>query len=97
MSDSEIQCGTTWESILFARHHNLYNLKIYVDRNYLQALGDTEDILRINKALEVLQLLFPMKVIETIKGYGVSFMENKYEWHYKNLDLKLLNKALKEL
>jgi len=40
----------------------------------------------------------PVVVIcETVKGKGVSFMENNYEWHYKNLDRKLLAKALKEL
>jgi transketolase len=36
-------------------------------------------------------------IAHTVKGKGVSFMENKLEWHYKNLDQKLLEKALKEL
>lgn len=36
-------------------------------------------------------------IAKTIKGKGVSFMENKVEWHYKNPTNEELNKALKEL
>ncbi len=36
-------------------------------------------------------------IAHTIKGKGVSFMEDKLEWHYKNLDEALLEKALREL
>ena len=36
-------------------------------------------------------------IFKTIKGKGVSFLEDKEEWHGKALDLKLLSKALEEL
>jgi len=36
-------------------------------------------------------------IAHTVKGKGVSFMEDKLEWHYKNLDEALLEKALREL
>ena len=36
-------------------------------------------------------------ICHTIKGKGVSFMENKLEWHYKNLSQAEYQKALKEL
>jgi len=36
-------------------------------------------------------------ICKTIAGKGVGFTENKLEWHYKNLDEKMLNQALKEL
>lgn len=36
-------------------------------------------------------------VAKTVKGKGVSFMENKVEWHYKNPTNEQLNKAIKEL
>lgn len=36
-------------------------------------------------------------IAHTVKGKGVSFMEDKLGWHYWNLDEELLNKALKEL
>jgi len=36
-------------------------------------------------------------IAETIKGKGVSFMENKNEWHYKSPNEEELNKALSEV
>lgn len=36
-------------------------------------------------------------ILRTIKGYGVSFMENKMEWHYLQLNESLLIQALKDL
>lgn len=36
-------------------------------------------------------------ICKTIAGKGVSFIENKLEWHYRNLDEKLYNQALHEL
>ncbi len=36
-------------------------------------------------------------IAKTVKGKGVSFMENTLSWHYGNLDDDLLNKVLIEL
>lgn len=36
-------------------------------------------------------------IAHTIKGKGVSFMEDKLEWHYKNLTKEEYEQALKEL
>jgi transketolase len=36
-------------------------------------------------------------IAHTIKGKGVSFMENKVEWHYKSPNIDQLNQAFKEL
>jgi transketolase len=36
-------------------------------------------------------------VANTIKGKGVSFMENKNDWHYLRLDKALYEQALLEL
>ena len=36
-------------------------------------------------------------VAHTTKGKGISFMENKVEWHYKNPSDEQLAKALAEL
>lgn len=44
ISDGELQEGQTWEAIMFANQHKLNNLIVFVDRNGLQALGNTEDI-----------------------------------------------------
>ncbi len=97
LGDADIQEGQTWEALLFAKQHKLKNLKIYVDRNYLQALGKTEKIIGIEKALKVLKQLFPIKVIKTIKGDGVKFLEGKTESHYLNLDEQGFKKAILQL
>ena len=47
MSDGEMDCGTTWESVLIAAHHKLDNLVVIVDFNGLQAMGRVKDILNI--------------------------------------------------
>jgi transketolase len=36
-------------------------------------------------------------IARTIAGYGVSFMENRVEWHYRNLTAEQASLALKEL
>ena len=36
-------------------------------------------------------------VAHTIKGKGVSFMENRVEWHYRNPNAEQLSQALSEL
>lgn len=47
-SDGELQEGQFWEAIMFASHHHLSNLIVIIDRNGLQALGNTEDICQLN-------------------------------------------------
>ena len=47
VGDGELQEGTTWESLLFAAHHNLNNLTVIVDKNCMQALGETNEILNL--------------------------------------------------
>lgn len=47
MSDGEMDEGTTWESVMIGAHHNLDNLTVLIDRNTWQAMGRTEDVLRL--------------------------------------------------
>ena len=47
MSDGELNEGTTWESALVANHHALDKLTVFVDRNNWQAMGKTEDVLKL--------------------------------------------------
>jgi len=122
MSDGEMQIGTTWESFLIARQHNLNNLVIIVDNNGFQAMGPTDSILSVNyeklatredevhyidghnyeeieKALNCNQDIASPRLIiaHTIKGKGISFMENNNLWHYAKIEKKDYKKALKEL
>lgn len=47
-SDGEINEGSTWEAALFIAHHQLTNVIWYIDRNYLQGFGRTEDTLKLD-------------------------------------------------
>ena len=47
MGDGELAIGTTWESALIAAHHNLNNLYVIVDNNFLQAMGSVHQILKV--------------------------------------------------
>lgn len=43
LGDGECQEGSIWEAAMFAAHHHLDNLIVFVDRNWLSAEGYTED------------------------------------------------------
>ena len=44
LSDGECQEGSTWEALLFLRHHRLDNIVVLVDANGLQGFGSTEAV-----------------------------------------------------
>jgi transketolase len=46
--DGEIQEGQVWEAAMFANKHKLDNVIAFVDRNYLQTDGWTEDIMPLD-------------------------------------------------
>ena len=111
MSDGELNCGTTWESALIASHHKLDNLIVIVDNNGFQAMGKTDDILRVSylpiigyvinghnyKEIESALENGGLIYAKTTKGKGVSFMENDNIWHYKAPNQDEYELALKEL
>ncbi len=45
MSDGELECGQTWEAMLFAGRNKLYNCTFIIDRNNIQIDGTTEDVM----------------------------------------------------
>ena len=59
---------------------------------------DGHDFTKIHECFARAKREKPLCIIaETIKGKGVSFMENKLEWHYLNLTPELCKKALNEV
>ncbi|NDJ62911.1 MAG: transketolase [Chloroflexi bacterium] len=48
VSDAECNEGSLWEAAMFAHHHRLANLIAIVDANRQQALGYTDDVLKLN-------------------------------------------------
>ncbi len=65
------------------------------DVNVLSVNG--HDIDAVDDALRSAIDTVTVIVLETIKGKGVSFMENRMEWHYNPLTEHLLDQALGEL
>lgn len=47
LGDGECQEGSIWEAALFAAHHKLANLMAIIDRNGLQALAPTEEVMKL--------------------------------------------------
>lgn len=47
VGDGEINEGPIWEGALFAAHHELKNFMVIVDENGFQAMGSTEDVLKL--------------------------------------------------
>ena len=77
MSDGEMQIGTTWESILIAKHHKLSNLVVWVDNNRFQAMGPTKEILDI-ELLEEKVKPFGWNV-QRINGHDFEAMEAAFK------------------
>jgi transketolase len=119
--DGEIQEGQVWEAAMFANKYKLDNIIAFVDRNYMQSDGYSEDIMPLDplepkweafgwqtysidghdfeaiiKTVEQAKLSDkPVMIIaRTIKGKGVSFMENDNTWHGTPPNIEQMERAL---
>lgn len=125
VGDGEIQEGSIWEAAMAAAHHELGNLKLFIDCNGIQnddfcdaqmrmfdipakwkAFGwsvrviDGHDMNEIIQAIEWMDTVQdkPCVVIaNTVKGKGVSFMENNPAFHGAAPNDAQLRQALIEL
>ncbi|MFH1254100.1 MAG: transketolase [bacterium] len=123
LGDGECQEGSVWEAVMMAVRFKLDNLVLIIDKNNLQALDRTSDVVcgswhekfvafgcncmcvdghNFDQLTEALQKtgksLGPDVIIaNTIKGKGVSFMQDKLEWHYKSPNLQEYEMAKKGL
>jgi transketolase len=123
--DGEMQEGQIWEAAMFANKYKLENVIAFVDRNYLQTDGNSEDVMPLDplrekweafgwNAFEIdghdfqqiveavdLAKRIPdapkMIIAKTIKGKGVSFMENENKWHGTPPSKEECARALEEL
>jgi len=75
-SDGELNEGSTWEAALFISHHNLKNIFWFIDRNYIQGFGRTEDTLRLDPLDRKLES-FGFEVI-TARGHDFSSLEKSF-------------------
>jgi transketolase len=52
VSEGDCNEGSTWEAALFASHHKLKNLTVFVDANGLQGFGKTNEILNLEPLID---------------------------------------------
>lgn len=125
LSDGECDEGTTWETALFAAHHELDNLTAIIDYNKIQSIGRTSEVMELDPLEEkwesfgwstrsidghdpeaLLESLANVPweegkpnclIANTVKGKGVSFMEDTVLWHYRVPEGEEYEEAVKEL
>ncbi len=127
-SDGELDEGSVWEAALFIAHRKLTNLVWLIDRNHLQGIGRTEEVMALEPLADKLRAFgfqvvttnghdlvslqaardqctralaasaVPVVIIaETIKGHGVSAMQDRVESHYLPMDDEQYQQAIREL
>ena len=125
IGDGEIQEGSVWEAAMAAAHHELGNLKVFVDCNRIQNDDFVEKQMRMfdiaakwesfgwavreidgHNMQEILDALDwfdgvgnkpAVIVANTVKGKGVSFMENNPAFHGAAPNDEQLGQGLAEL
>lgn len=76
MGDGELNEGSVWEAFMFASHYKLNNLIVFIDRNFVQQSGKTEEMMSLeplNKKFES----FGFNVIET-DGHNLNEIESAF-------------------
>ena len=94
LGDGEIEEGQVWEAAMSAAKFHLDNLCAIVDVNGLQIDGATADALEQAKAAQGRPTVI---LARTVKGKGVSFMENNAGWHGKAPNAEQYEQAKAEL
>jgi len=127
-SDGELDEGSVWEAALFIAHHKLTNVVWIIDRNRVQAIGRTEEVMTL-EPLDAKLRAFGYRVVgadghdfasllaardecasnaeapdapvaiiaQTVKGNGISFMQDTVDCHYQPLSDAEYQAALGEL
>ena len=107
LGDGECEEGQVWEAAMFAGNHALDNLVAVVDHNGLQIDGTIDEVNSAMPLADKFRAAFaearkvsdsPVAIIaETVKGKGVSFMENQVGWHGKAPNDEQFEQAMAEL
>lgn len=127
-SDGELDEGSVWEAALFIAHHKLTNVVWVIDRNRVQAIGRTEEVIALEPLDAKLRAFgyhvvsvdghdfasllaarqeciravdsrgTPVAIIaNTVKGNGISYMQDTVDCHYLPMDEAQYEQALSEL
>ena len=122
LGDGELNEGSNWESVMFAKHQKLNNLVAVVDHNSMQSDGISSEIIdvdlegvfksfgwnvrscdghsvdELSNAFVISETEAPTVILaKTIKGKGVSFMENNNAWHHNRLNEEQYQNAIREV
>tara|TARA_B100001250_G_scaffold410364_1_gene436664 strand:- start:1709 stop:2536 length:828 start_codon:yes stop_codon:yes gene_type:complete len=125
LGDGEIQEGSVWEAAMAARHHELGNLKVILDRNRIQnddfcevqmrmfdipakwkSFGwsvkeiDGHNMSEISEGLDFLEQTNDgpaILIAHTIKGAGISYMEDNPSFHGAAPNDEQFHQAMVEL
>lgn len=127
-SDGELNEGSLWEAALFIAHRKMNNVVWVIDRNQIQAIGRTEDVMALEPldaklrafgyhvivldghdfasliaAREECTRVFdthrsPVVIIaNTLKGNGISYMQDRVDCHYLPMSDAQYELALEEV
>ena len=90
VGDGEINEGAIWEGALFAAHHQLENFMVIVDENGYQAMGTTNEVLRLGSIKSKFES-FGFEVID-VDGHFEAAVESaiSYLWAAKRKSPKAL-------
>jgi len=77
IGDGEINEGSNWEAIMFAAHNKLDNLCVILDKNQMQALGNTKDVLDLDPIADKLNA-FKWNVIN-LDGHNIEQLTQAFE------------------
>tara|TARA_B100000963_G_scaffold110943_1_gene96523 strand:- start:1938 stop:2765 length:828 start_codon:yes stop_codon:yes gene_type:complete len=125
LGDGEIQEGSVWEAAMAAKHHELGNLKVILDRNRIQNDDFCVEQMRMfdipakwksfgwdvkeinghdmNEIVEGLDYLVSnndnptILIAHTVKGKGVSYMEDNPSFHGAAPNQEQFDIAMREL
>lgn len=92
-SDGELNEGSTWEAAMFIAHHNLKNVVWFIDRNYLQGFGRTEDTIKLDPLDKKLES-FGFQVIMT-EGHNFDLLKEAFSQFQNKKPLALICKTIK--
>jgi transketolase len=78
LGDGDLNEGQTWEAAMFARHQGLDNLVAVIDRNGLQYVGPTEEVLAL-EPLAAKWESFGWHVVEVADGHDVAALLEAFD------------------
>jgi transketolase len=97
-SDGELDEGSVWEAALFIAHRKLTNVVWLIDRNHIQAIGRTEDVLAL-EPLDAKLRAFGFHVV-TANGHDFAALlaardECAHVLHARNVPVVIIAETVK--